>query len=200
MRAKEVTIGLSIVFTGITLVLVFAAIVVTPVAALVAIPFAVAAYLLYGHAIVHLDAYTIAEDRRRTRAAMDDRIREQWPGWTPGPVGPSATGDAGSPGESSGAERDRARSAWAGGDSRYRRRRWHGPNGDRRSRGSEQSTRTGSSMSMAAARDVLGVDTDADQETIRGAYRAGVKERHPDHGGDAEGFRELREAYELLKE
>ncbi|MFC7176366.1 J domain-containing protein [Halosegnis marinus] len=48
--------------------------------------------------------------------------------------------------------------------------------------------------------DVLGVDHDADAETVTAAYRERVLETHPDHGGDEESFKRVRWAYEYLKE
>jgi molecular chaperone DnaJ len=46
--------------------------------------------------------------------------------------------------------------------------------------------------------EILGVAKDADQEEIKKAYRTLSKEHHPDHGGDAEKFKELSEAYSVL--
>lgn len=43
--------------------------------------------------------------------------------------------------------------------------------------------------------EVLGVPRDASREAITNAYRALAKTHHPDHGGDAEAFRRLRDAY-----
>lgn len=50
------------------------------------------------------------------------------------------------------------------------------------------------------ARAVLGVSADADAETVREAYRARVKEVHPDRGGDPERFKQVQWAYEYLTE
>jgi molecular chaperone DnaJ len=47
--------------------------------------------------------------------------------------------------------------------------------------------------------DVLGVERDADDETIKRAYRRKARELHPDTGGDEEEFKELTTAYEVLK-
>lgn len=41
----------------------------------------------------------------------------------------------------------------------------------------------------------LGLPPSAGESAVRAAYRERVKEAHPDHGGDRETFRELREAY-----
>jgi hypothetical protein len=46
----------------------------------------------------------------------------------------------------------------------------------------------------------LGVAPGATADEIRRAYRERVKEVHPDHGGDEEEFRRLREAYVTAKE
>ncbi|WP_132061575.1 ferredoxin Fer [Halorussus amylolyticus] len=46
---------------------------------------------------------------------------------------------------------------------------------------------------------VLGLDADPDDDELRRAYRERVKEAHPDHGGSAEEFRAVRDAYEQLK-
>jgi ferredoxin len=46
--------------------------------------------------------------------------------------------------------------------------------------------------------EVLGVEPDADEETIERAYRERVKESHPDHGGTPEEFQRVRDAYEAI--
>ncbi|MEO5346488.1 MAG: DnaJ domain-containing protein [Magnetococcus sp. YQC-9] len=48
------------------------------------------------------------------------------------------------------------------------------------------------------ARAVLGVRADADREAIRRRYRALSLEHHPDRGGEAERFRTIAEAAEIL--
>jgi curved DNA-binding protein CbpA len=55
------------------------------------------------------------------------------------------------------------------------------------------------SVDVASPYDVLGVDPDADEATIKAAYKRRVKEAHPDHGGSAEEFQRVRTAYETLK-
>ncbi|WP_276258805.1 ferredoxin Fer [Haloglomus litoreum] len=52
---------------------------------------------------------------------------------------------------------------------------------------------------MASPFDVLGVDPDADEETIEQAYRERVFEAHPDHGGSAREFQRVRRAYERIE-
>ena len=53
---------------------------------------------------------------------------------------------------------------------------------------------------MASPFEVLGIETDADEETVEQAYRRRVKETHPDRGGDEAEFSRVNEAYERLKE
>ncbi len=48
--------------------------------------------------------------------------------------------------------------------------------------------------------EMLGVDRDANDQTIRTAYRKAAKAAHPDFGGDAEQFARLQAVYELLKD
>ena len=53
---------------------------------------------------------------------------------------------------------------------------------------------------IAAAFAALGLPREASADEVRSAYRERVKEVHPDHGGDEESFRRVREAYSLAKE
>jgi ferredoxin len=53
---------------------------------------------------------------------------------------------------------------------------------------------------MVSPFDVLDVDEDADEATIERAYRARVKEAHPDQGGTLEEFQLVRRAYRELDE
>uniref|UniRef100_A0A7S4Q5E0 J domain-containing protein n=1 Tax=Alexandrium monilatum TaxID=311494 RepID=A0A7S4Q5E0_9DINO len=54
-------------------------------------------------------------------------------------------------------------------------------------------------LSRQAAEAVLGVGVGASLEEVRRAFRARARRTHPDGGGSAEAFRELREAYALLR-
>ncbi|MGH3443573.1 MAG: molecular chaperone DnaJ [Nitriliruptorales bacterium] len=53
---------------------------------------------------------------------------------------------------------------------------------------------------MADLYEVLGVDRDAGQDEIKRAYRRRARELHPDAGGDAEAFKEVTRAYEVLSD
>ena len=48
--------------------------------------------------------------------------------------------------------------------------------------------------------DILGVGKDASADEIKKAYRRAAIEHHPDRGGDEAKFKELNEAYEVLKD
>lgn len=47
---------------------------------------------------------------------------------------------------------------------------------------------------------VLGVSPSASQAEIREAYRAKIKEVHPDQGGDPEAFQRVKDAYAIARE
>lgn len=46
----------------------------------------------------------------------------------------------------------------------------------------------------------LGLPATASPEEVKEAYRAKVKEVHPDHGGDSDEFKQVREAYTTAKQ
>jgi curved DNA-binding protein len=46
--------------------------------------------------------------------------------------------------------------------------------------------------------DILGIDKNADQDTIKKAYRKLAMQYHPDRGGDQHKFQEIQEAYDML--
>ena len=56
---------------------------------------------------------------------------------------------------------------------------------------------------MATKRDyyeVLGVSRNASADEIKKAFRKAAIEHHPDRGGDEQKFKEINEAYEVLKD
>src|SRR5579862_4940381 len=55
------------------------------------------------------------------------------------------------------------------------------------------------SLNPIEARAILGLAPDAPPEALMGAFRSAAKSAHPDHGGDAERFRRVLEAYRLLQ-
>lgn len=48
--------------------------------------------------------------------------------------------------------------------------------------------------------EILGVDKNASADEIKKAFRRAAIEHHPDRGGDEEKFKEINEAYEVLKD
>ncbi len=56
------------------------------------------------------------------------------------------------------------------------------------------------SMSKSDYYDVLGVKKDASPEELKKAFRKKAVKLHPDKGGDEKAFKELNEAYEVLKD
>lgn len=56
-------------------------------------------------------------------------------------------------------------------------------------------------MTQSSLYDVLGVPADADAAALKAAHRQLVKEHHPDkHGGDDSRFKEIQQAYDVLKD
>lgn len=51
---------------------------------------------------------------------------------------------------------------------------------------------------MADPYKILGIDSTASDEEITQAWRKEIKTHHPDRGGNADEFRQIQEAYELL--
>jgi curved DNA-binding protein CbpA len=47
---------------------------------------------------------------------------------------------------------------------------------------------------------ILGISRDADAGALKAAYRQRAKAAHPDHGSDAEVFRRLKDAYDILSD
>lgn len=55
------------------------------------------------------------------------------------------------------------------------------------------------SLTVAEAREILAVDGNTTVRGLRRRYRALARERHPDTGGDPDAFRELQQAYEVMR-
>ena len=181
---RPILVGMAATFVGLTALLVVAGVVVNPLLLAVAVPFGAVAYLLWYHASGKLrdrvrreaadaDAAERARARQRARAAEHRR------------GGGSDRGGFGSRGGFGGRG-----GAWnANGAGRA------GRSGDPRDRAPSSSR-----MSERAAYETLGLDPTATQDAVRSAYRERAKRLHPDSdGGDEEAFKQLNEAYEVLK-
>lgn len=55
-------------------------------------------------------------------------------------------------------------------------------------------------LNMADLYETLGLRPDAATEEVKRAYRRKAREHHPDAGGDAEVFKEVTRAYEVLSD
>ncbi len=174
-------VGLAATFVGLTALLAVAGVVVHPVLLFVAIPFGAAAYLLSLHARGRLDERI--RSRTVSRAAARQRERER------------RTRER--------TRRNRA-AAFGGGSGRQTRgsgRRTGGDPGGSGSRGGPGNPGVGTPdpMGLEAAYRTLGVEPDADEETIKRAYRERAKSLHPDaESGDEEAFKRLTRAYDRL--
>ena len=184
MTNRAIVVGMAATFIGLTALLLVAGIVVSPVLLPVAVPFAAVAYFLWYHASgrlrdrVRREAAQAgpgerARARQRARAAEHRRSAYRAAGATDGGFGRGAAGSA--------------REGWSEAGTRT---------GDPRDRAPS----TGG-MSEREAYETLGLDRSADSETVRSAYRERAKRLHPDgEDGDEAAFKELNEAYELLKQ
>ena len=56
-----------------------------------------------------------------------------------------------------------------------------------------------STLTRSEALQLLGLDASATESQIRSAFRAAAKQHHPDVGGDAEMFKRITEAHDVLK-
>ena len=180
---RAIVVGMAATFIGLTALLLVAGIVVSPVLLPVAVPFAAVAYFLWYHASgrlrdrVRREAARAgpgerARARQRARAAEHRRSAYRSAGATDGGFGRGAAGSARGGG---------GRDATGAGDPRDR-------------------APPTSGMSEREAYATLGLDRTADGEAIRSAYRERAKRVHPDgEDGDEAAFKELNEAYELLK-
>ncbi|WP_144797370.1 J domain-containing protein [Halorubrum depositum] len=188
MTNRTIIVGMAATFIGLTALLLVAGVVVSPVLLAVAVPFGVVSYFLWYHAsgklrdrvrreAAHAGPTERERARRRARTAEHRRSARRTAGATDGGFGGAAAGGARSTGGPG------ARGPGAGG------RR------DPRDRAPPTA-----GMTERDAYETLGLNRTADQETIRETYRERAKRLHPDgEDGDEETFKELNEAYELLK-
>jgi hypothetical protein len=184
---RTIVVGLAGAFVGMTALLLIGGVVLHPIALALAVPFGAVSYFLWYHATgrLHDQARRSAEaagpterERARQRARAEaNRERAYRAAGTDGGRGASGRrGGARGPGGPGGRGGTGAR------DPRDR-----APAADR--------------MTEREAYETLGLDRTADGEAVRRRYRERAKRLHPDgEDGDEEEFKELNEAYEVLKE
>ncbi|WP_144922145.1 J domain-containing protein [Halorubrum salsamenti] len=189
MTNRAIVVGMAATFIGLTALLLVAGVVVSPVLLAVAVPFGIVSYFLWYHASgrlrdrVRREAAQVgpgerARARQRARATEHRRSAYRSAGATDGGFGRGATGGTRGRG-------DRSASGAGGAEA-----------GDPRDRAPPTS-----GMSEREAYETLGLDRTADSETIRSTYRERAKRLHPDgERGDEAAFKELNEAYELLRD
>jgi hypothetical protein len=172
-RSRLLT-GLAGAFAAMTAALAVAGVLYNPAILAPAALFGVVTYFLWMHASGRLAAriYRGVEQRAATNGGRSRRQGPRESNRTRRSRGDRST-------------RDRGRQA--------RRER------TRRTNGGSQVRPEGQSIPKRQACDVLGVDRDADQEQIKAAYRERVKDVHPDaEGGDADAFKRVQDAYDVL--
>jgi hypothetical protein len=174
----RLVMALAFVFTALAVLLLVVSIVIEPFVIIVAVFFAVVAYFMWYQASGQLGnrVYQRVEERARTNNGQNERRRGGFGG------GPR--------------EQWNPRSEWAR-RAGFSTDQWQG----RQQR--QRSSQNGNPMgpTTAEAYDILGLDPDADEATIKRAYRERVKEVHPDtETGSEEKFKRVNAAYEQLTE
>jgi len=183
---SRLLVGLAAAFSGMTVLLALLGVVYNPLVLAVAAVFGVVAYLLWLHGTGRLATRLYARVQRQAErnAGRDRRRTGERGGFGAGP-----REDWEPPG---------GRGRWRQtGDSGQRRR---ADPSQRASRGRRTRAPSGSDGPTAAeASRTLGVAPDADQATIKQAYRQKVKTVHPDtEDGDEAQFKRVKAAYERL--
>ncbi|WP_276298867.1 J domain-containing protein [Halorussus lipolyticus] len=181
MQQDRLLFGLAAVLAGIATLEFVLAFVYSPALLAIAVPFGAAAYLIWYQASGRL--------RERVESGRAGSYRRP-------------DGEAGGFGASA---RDSFSESRFGREARQRRARAGGArtDGARASGARAGGARTvqNSGPTPAEAYRVLGLDTDADAEEVRRAYRQKVKSVHPDReSGDEDEFKRVKEAYEVLDE
>ncbi len=130
---------------------------------------------------------------RRTTGAGQERPGTRPSGADPTGAGPTGASAAGQPGAGSAqAETGQGRSTSGS------RRSTDTPPPSGGGSGSSSSGGSGGDRRQLAALETLGLAWGASRASIKAAHRRLVKQHHPDMGGDAESFRLVNDAYQLL--
>lgn len=184
MDRDTLAVGLAAVLAGLAVTMTVLALSESLFLFLIAVPFGLAAYLVWYHASGRLRAHTrrraqAASGPRRERAARDTNNARRGAGDTTHDTRDASRGAGG--GRSRFAEEARRRRARADGETDGR-----------------AGVRVDDRMSVREAYRTLGLEADASQAAVKRAYRERVKDVHPDSGGDEETFKRVTEAYERL--
>ena len=184
MNRSRLLMGLAAVFAGLFVLMAVLGFVYNLFLLVLATAFGIVSYALWYHASGRLreqvrrrsrGAGRARDQRERATGGFGAGPREEWTGQRDGPRGGSGrTGPRGAGGfgaQGRGGQRRRARSG------------------------------TTAELTAAEAYDVLGLDSNAGPDRIRGAYRERVKDVHPDtDGGDEAAFKRVQKAYERLQD
>jgi DnaJ-domain-containing protein 1 len=187
-------LGLAAVFAGISMLLVVLGFAYQLFFLVVAVPFALATYLMWEHASGRFRERIRRSQTRRGRRRGEEGAAARGPndfrGFGPGrrsAADGAGTGGPNGPGGAAGGAGRRGRSDRRGGGRR------------RRSREAEEAA--SSRLSSAEAYRALGLSSSATTAEVKDAYRSKVKEVHPDtESGSREEFKRVNRAYERLSE
>ena len=184
VRQSPIVLLIAASFAAMTALLAMGAVVSgSPVAFFVAIPLGATAYFMYYHGSGKLLERL---HRREVRRQAADRQRQQ-----------RATGQRG--GFGAGPRQRRGPRTRGEREARFGPQGRGGFGAQDRYDPRDRAPSTSSDPTRAEARTMLGVDTTADQSTIKQAYRERVKDVHPDRGGDEDEFKRVTAAYERLR-
>jgi hypothetical protein len=179
------SIGLLLASTlaGLAVLLAVVALARQPFLLLVALPFAVGAYLVWRGATGQFSWGLTGGRFREARRAQERREWERRQGDSRGPFEQARDGGPFQQARRGSRSRSQARQRTTGA------RRGPGPQ-----------ERAREALDRREAYRVLGLSPDADAAAVKAAYRKQVKRVHPDaDGGDPEAFRRVTAAYETLQ-
>jgi len=184
---RTIVVGLAGAFVGMTALLLIGGVVLHPIALALAVPFGAVSYFLWYHASgrLHDQARRSAEaagpterERARQRARAEANRERAY--------------------RAAGTDGGRGAGEWRRGGARGARGGAGGPGGG--GRDPRDRAPAADRMTEREAYETLGLDRTADSEAVRRRYRERAKRLHPDgEDGDEEEFKELNEAYEILK-
>ena len=179
MTNRTIVVGLAGAFVGMTALLLIGGVVLHPIALALAVPFGAVSYFLWYHATGRLH-----DQARRSAEAAGPTERER--------ARQRARAEA---------NRERAYRAAGTDGGRGATGRRGGARGPGGARDPRDRAPAADRMTEREAYETLGLDRTADGEAVRRRYRERAKRLHPDgEDGDEEDFKELNEAYEVLKE